>query len=53
MQQCSKNLMHFVSQSIYLVIIFQSKEIEAQIEETKQEGLEVKEAIKKLMVRLL
>lgn len=29
-----------------------SKEIEAQIEETKQEGLEVKEAIKKLMPEL-
>ena len=33
------------------VIMFQSKEIVAQIEETKQEGKTVKDAIKKLMVR--
>ena len=32
--------------------MFQSKEIEAQIAETKQEGKEVKEALKKLMVNL-
>ena len=33
------------------VIMFQSKEIVAEIEETKREGKTVKDAIKKLMVR--